>query len=135
MPTGWRTLNGRKNYHKGIDLGARKGTPVLAAADGTVIHLREDHRNCSSCGYGCYVILQHSNGHRSLYGHLSAINVTSGQKLSAGEQLGKCGNTGHSYGAHLHFEIIAYEEYVDPSTYLHANLFMVHSLFERLASR
>jgi len=106
---------------------------VLAAADGTVIHVKEDHRNCSSCGYGSYVILQHNNGHRSLYGHLSQVGAAMGQKFSAGEVLGKVGNTGHSYGAHLHFEIIAYEEYVDPNTYLHAQLYMLHSIIEQIA--
>jgi murein DD-endopeptidase MepM/ murein hydrolase activator NlpD len=131
---GWRSLNGQKNYHKGIDLGARQGTPVLAAADGTVIHVKEDYSNCRTCGYGTYVIMQHSNGHRSLYGHLSQLGAAMGQKFSAGEVIGKVGNTGHSYGAHLHFEIIAYEEYVDPNTYLHAHLFMVHSLIDMIAS-
>jgi murein DD-endopeptidase MepM/ murein hydrolase activator NlpD len=78
--------------------------------------------------------MQHSNGHRSLYGHLSQLGAAMGQKFSAGEVIGKVGNTGHSYGAHLHFEIIAYEEYVDPNTYLHAHLFMVHSLIDMIAS-
>lgn len=132
---GWRTIRGEKNFHKGIDIGAREGTPVLAAADGSVISIREDSRNCSSCGYGNMVLLQHNNGHRTLYGHLSKIGTSMGQKLSAGEALGLVGNTGHSYGAHLHFEIIAYEEYVDPATYMHAKLYLLNDLLADLAMR
>lgn len=131
---GWRTIRGQKNFHKGIDIGAREGTPVLAAADGSVISIREDSRNCSTCGYGNMVLLQHNNGHRTLYGHLSKIGTSMGQKLSAGEELGHVGNTGHSYGAHLHFEIIAYEEYVDPATYMHANLFLLHEILLEIAA-
>lgn len=131
---GWRTIRGQKNFHKGIDIGAREGTPVLAAADGAVISIREENRNCSSCGYGNMVLIQHNNGHRTLYGHLSRIGASMGQKLSAGEELGRVGNTGHSYGAHLHFEIIAYEEYVDPSTYMHAHLYLLNDLLTEMAT-
>ncbi len=130
---GWRTIRGQKNFHRGIDIGAREGTPVLAAADGSVISIREDSRNCPSCGYGNMVLLQHNNGHRTLYGHLSKIGTSMGQKLSAGEALGLVGNTGHSYGAHLHFEIIAYEEYVDPATYMHAKLYLLNDLLADIA--
>ena len=117
---GWRTLRGQKNLHRGVDLGAPQGTPVLAAADGTVINIRRDNRNCSSCGYGNCIFLEHRNGYRSVYAHLSEIGAVEGKKYSAGEMIGRVGNTGHSYGAHLHFEIISNEENVDPLTYIHA---------------
>ncbi len=117
---GWRTLSGQKNKHNGIDIGASCATPTLAAADGTVVLVRRDDRNCTSCGYGNYIIIEHRSGYRSLYGHLSAIMVNEGQKLNAGEVIGKVGNTGHSFGCHLHFEIRANEEYTDPASYIHA---------------
>ncbi|MBN1532052.1 MAG: peptidoglycan DD-metalloendopeptidase family protein [Spirochaetes bacterium] len=119
---GWRTLRGVKNYHQGIDIGAALGTPVLASADGTVILTRFETRNGPAYGYGTYVILEHRGGHRTLYGHLSELSAKDGEKYYAGDVLGKVGNTGHSYGCHLHFEIRTNEEYVDPATYIHAFL-------------
>ncbi|HNX24054.1 MAG TPA: peptidoglycan DD-metalloendopeptidase family protein [Spirochaetota bacterium] len=116
---GKRILNGKTSNHTGIDLAAPLGTKVVAAADGTVIYVNDDQRNCSSCGYGAHVIIEHKNGYRTVYGHLSAVSVKNGQKLNSGEKVGEVGNTGHSYGNHLHFEIRAYEEFVDPMNYIH----------------
>jgi len=116
---GKRILNGRVNNHTGVDLAAACRTKVMAAADGTVILVVHNNRNCSSCGYGNYVILQHKNGFRSVYGHLTSISVRNGAKISSGDKVGTVGNTGHSYGCHLHFEIRAYEEFVDPLKYIH----------------
>jgi murein DD-endopeptidase MepM/ murein hydrolase activator NlpD len=130
---GWRNLQGVKNYHGGIDIGASIGTPVLASADGTVILTRFETRNGAAYGYGTYVILEHRGGHRSLYGHLSELNAADGQKFNAGDALGKVGNTGHSFGAHLHFEIRTNEEFIDPNTYLHALLEGVMEGFSYIA--
>jgi uncharacterized protein YgiM (DUF1202 family) len=116
---GKRMLKGKASNHTGIDLAAPCGTKVVAAADGTVIMVVDDPRNCSSCSYGTYAIIEHKNGYRTVYGHLSAVNVKNGQKLNSGEKVGEVGNTGHSYGCHLHFEIRAYEEFVDPMNYIH----------------
>jgi len=116
---GKRILAGKASNHTGIDLAAPCGTNVVAAADGTVIHLVHDSRNCKSCGYGNYVIIEHKNGYRTVYGHLTSISVKTGQKLNSGEKVGTVGNTGHSYGCHLHFEIRAFEEFVDPMNYIH----------------
>lgn len=116
---GKRILAGKASTHNGIDLAAPCGTNVVASADGTVIYINEDSRNCSSCGYGNHVILEHKNGYRTVYGHLTSISVKMGQKLNSGEKVGTVGNTGHSYGCHLHFEIRAYEEFIDPMNYIH----------------
>lgn len=116
---GKRILAGKASTHNGIDLAAPCGTNVVAAADGTVIYINEDSRNCTSCGYGNHVIVEHKNGYRSVYGHLTSISVKMGQKLNSGEKVGTVGNTGHSYGCHLHFEIRANEEFVDPMNYIH----------------
>ncbi len=116
---GKRVLKGKTSNHTGIDLATNCGNAVSASADGTVILAVIDNRNCSSCGYGSYIIIEHKNGYRTVYGHLSAIKVTAGQKVSSGQKIGAVGNTGHSYGCHLHFEIRAYEEFVDPLNYMH----------------
>ncbi|PKL17360.1 MAG: hypothetical protein CVV49_11545 [Spirochaetae bacterium HGW-Spirochaetae-5] len=116
---GKRILKGKASNHNGIDFASPCGTNVVAAADGTVITVVENSRNCSSCGYGSYVIIEHKNGYRTVYGHLTSVSVKNGQKLNSGEKVGTVGNTGHSYGCHLHFEIRAYEEFVNPLNYMH----------------
>ena len=116
---GKRMLKGKVSNHTGIDLAAPCGTDVKASADGVVVHVVEDSRNCSTCSYGSYVIIEHKNGFRTVYGHLSKVKVEMGQKVNSGDIIGAVGNTGHSYGCHLHFEIRAYEEFVDPNSYLH----------------
>ena len=116
---GKRILKGKVSNHTGVDFAAQCGTNVVAAADGNVIIVVENSRNCSSCGYGNYVIIEHKNGYRTVYGHLTTVKVKNGDKVNSGEKVGTVGNTGHSYGCHLHFEIRAYEEFVDPMNYMH----------------
>lgn len=88
--------------HNGIDMAASLGTPIHAAAAGTVIIAKAGGWNG---GYGTYVVIQHSNGMQTLYGHMSALNVSAGEAVSKGEMIGKMGNTGDSTGVHLHFEV------------------------------
>ena len=88
--------------HNGIDFGAPIGTPVLAAADGTVIIARGSGYNG---GYGLYVVVNHPNGTQTLYGHLSMVNTGVGESVRKGQIIGKVGNTGRSTGSHLHFEV------------------------------
>ncbi len=87
--------------HSGIDLGAPKGTPVVAADSGFVEVLSR-----SNVGYGNMILLNHGNGYLSRYAHLSAFNVASGQSVKKGALIGRVGSTGHSTGPHLHFELI-----------------------------
>jgi murein DD-endopeptidase MepM/ murein hydrolase activator NlpD len=96
-------------FHHGIDLALRTGTPVLAAFDGKV-KLATGYG-----GYGNCVIISHDNGLETLYGHLHRITVRIGQKVKAGQMIGKGGSTGYSTGPHLHFEV-RYQGYsVNPS--------------------
>jgi murein DD-endopeptidase MepM/ murein hydrolase activator NlpD len=88
--------------YNGIDIGATKGTPVIAAASGTVVVSRQPGWNG---GYGAYVVLQHDNGTQTLYAHLSQNFASLGSRLSQGAEIGAVGNTGKSTGSHLHFEI------------------------------
>jgi murein DD-endopeptidase MepM/ murein hydrolase activator NlpD len=98
---GWRThpIYGGARFHTGIDLGTPIGSPVLAAFTGTVISA--DWMG----GYGNVVLIQHSDGLRSLYGHLSRPMVRPGQVVHQGTVIGLSGSTGNSTGPHLHFEM------------------------------
>lgn len=92
---GWR----RYRPHYGTDIKLYTGEKVVSAFDGMVRLAKYYY------GYGNCVIIRHNNGLETVYAHLSKILVESGQKVSAGTLIGLGGNTGHSYGSHLHFEI------------------------------
>ncbi|WP_404403810.1 peptidoglycan DD-metalloendopeptidase family protein [Pelagibacterium halotolerans] len=104
----------RAAFHAGIDFRAATGTPVLAAASGTVIHAGRNG------GYGNMVEVDHGNGIVTRYAHLSAITVSNGQTVTAGQRVGKAGSTGRSTGPHLHFEVRRNGNAVDPSRFLTA---------------
>lgn len=107
-PYGWRWLFGRKNYHKGIDLKAPY-VSVRAAKKGKV-------KYAGWLGsYGKVVILTHGNGYQTMYAHLSQIYVRKGMWVSRGRTLGRSGNTGYSFGPHLHFEITRYGKNINPA--------------------
>ncbi len=89
--------------HKGVDLAAPVGTPIYAAAAGRVIKAFPTGYNG---GFGKMVVIQHSNGTSTLYAHMSAVKVSTGQKVSQGQTIGLMGNTGHSFGSHLHIEVL-----------------------------
>ena len=86
--------------HKGLDIAASTGTPIKAAASGTVTAA-----GWNNGGYGNLIVISHGNGVQTYYGHCSSISVKEGQKVSAGDVIGKVGSTGRSTGPHLHFEI------------------------------
>ncbi|MDR1757355.1 MAG: peptidoglycan DD-metalloendopeptidase family protein [Bacteroidales bacterium] len=88
-----------RRMHYGVDLGYPVGTPVVAAFDGEV---RVSQVNAG--GYGNIVVIRHYNGLETYYGHLSQRLVNPGQKVQAGDTIGLGGNTGRSFGSHLHFE-------------------------------
>lgn len=106
VPGGHKT-QGIHGYN-GVDYGAPIGTSVYAAADGVVIvsKFRTSYcgRNCGG-GYGNYIVVEHSNGTQTLYGHLSMVFVQVGARVSQNQLIGEVGNTGKSTGAHLHFEV------------------------------
>lgn len=99
--------------HSGVDLAVPEGTPVRASDNGKVI-LAEN----SGDGYGNYIILDHGNGFKTLYGHNSALCVSVGDIVSQGDLIAYSGNTGNSTGPHLHFEIHLDDEKVDPERFL-----------------
>lgn len=111
LTSNFGTRGGR--FHSGIDLSAPTGTPVVAAADGEVIHAA-NQRN----GYGNLIIIKHGSDYFTVYGHLHTIEVQPGDNVRKGQQIGQVGNTGRSSGPHLHFEIRHRKEAIDPLTLL-----------------
>ena len=105
-------LDGSYNYHLGTDIGASYGTPVVSYQAGTVL-IASYHWS-----YGNYVVVDHGNGLSTLYAHMSALTVSAGQSVSAGQQVGLVGSTGSSTGPHLHFEVRINGSNVDPAPYL-----------------
>lgn len=101
--------------HKGIDIGAPKGTGIKAAASGTVISASTGYNG----GYGNCVVISHGNGIETAYGHCSALYVKVGQKVSQGDVIAAVGNTGRSYGNHLHLEIRINGVAQNPQNYLY----------------
>ncbi len=94
--------------HKGIDLAAPAGTEVCAAQAGTVVFAGYDR------GYGNSVVVQHPEGYQTRYAHLGSTSVKAGDVVENEQVLGVVGNTGHSAGVHLHFEVIRNGEQIDP---------------------
>ncbi|MBS6764786.1 MAG: peptidoglycan DD-metalloendopeptidase family protein [Clostridium sp.] len=107
---GYRDFDGA--FHKGLDLAAGEGTPTYAAADGTVVIAGW------SDSAGNWVVINHGNGLTTKYMHHSALCVTAGQTVVKGQQIGYVGDTGNSFGAHLHFQVESGGVAVDPLGYL-----------------
>ena len=115
---GWRFNN--TDFHTGMDITGSgvHGAPVVAANTGTVVFTKNCPYNGYSYGYGTYIIVDHGGGITTLYAHLSAINVSVGDIVVMGQQIGKVGNTGWSTGAHLHFEVRENGKHVNPLPYV-----------------
>lgn len=104
-------ISGVVHHHNGIDIGAAYGTAVLAADGGTVTLAGWNG------GYGNCVIIDHGNGNKTLYAHMSQLNVSAGQTVTQGQTIGLIGSTGDSTGPHLHFETYVNGSRVDPLLY------------------
>lgn len=108
---------GGKRFHYGIDLAALRGTPVMAAASGTVIQAG------AVPGYGNNIIIKHKDGYKTRYAHLHKIYVKKGQKVKQGQKIAAVGATGYVRksgrdASHLHFEIYSNGSHVNPLKYL-----------------
>lgn len=110
VPTGRKTQGLHGPGHRGIDIGAPTGTPIYASASGTVLAIKTGCRvgqiRCGG-GYGNMAIVQHSNGTKTLYAHMSKLGTKTGAVVSRGEMIGYVGNTGRSTGPHIHFEVFS----------------------------
>ena len=98
--------------HAGIDLAAGTGSPIRAVTSGTVVSAGNEG------GYGRCVRIRHADGAVTVYAHLSSISVRSGERVGAGQRIGREGSTGNSTGPHLHFEVHIGGSQVNPLTWL-----------------
>ncbi|ENH95956.1 peptidase M23 family protein [Gracilibacillus halophilus YIM-C55.5] len=101
------------SYHKGIDISGVSNRSILAADNGTVVSAGWDDG-----GYGNKIVIDHNNGYRTTYAHLSSISVSAGQTVEKGQKIGTMGTTGYSTGVHLHFEVRNNGSLVNPADLL-----------------
>lgn len=113
-PFAWRTspFTGKREFHKGLDISAPRGTPVYAPARGLVKFAGRDG------SYGIAIKMKHNSSLTTRYGHLHKIAVKSGQTVTRGELIGYVGNTGRSTGPHLHYEVRLNGVPVNPKRYI-----------------
>ncbi|OEF97327.1 M23 family metallopeptidase [Desulfuribacillus alkaliarsenatis] len=102
----------RPDFHTGIDIANRTGTPIYATADGRIVFAKFDG------GYGRSILINHGNGISTRYAHLSRYTVEPGQHVKKGALVGYMGATGRATGPHLHYEVIVNGNAIDPYKYL-----------------
>jgi murein DD-endopeptidase MepM/ murein hydrolase activator NlpD len=105
-----------KLFHRAVDLAAKEGTPVHAAAAGTITKVVSDATNGGAMGK--YIEVQHDNGFMTRYTQLFQVSVKVGESVSQREVIGQVGSSGLSTGPHLHFEIWKDGEHVNPADYI-----------------
>lgn len=103
--------------HAGLDFAASQGTPIYATADGTVTTAGN-----SGNGYGNHVVINHSFGYETLYGHMFRVKVRAGKKVKRGEVIGYVGSTGKSTGPHCHYEVHKNDRPLDPVYFFYNDL-------------
>lgn len=109
-----------RRAHTGVDLSAKKGTPIYATGDGVIeVAGRND---ASLGGYGISVLVNHGYGYKTLYAHMSEVKVRKGQKVKRGELLGTVGSTGLASGPHCHYEVWINGKKVNPVYYFYNDL-------------
>ncbi len=114
--------------HKAVDLVKYRSQldTIVAHSDGAVTFCQTGKKNnklaVGNASYGNCVKIDHGNGYSTLYAHLALVYVKNGQKVKKGQEIGTMGNTGRSFGAHLHFEVRQNNNRVDPTPYLEADL-------------
>ncbi len=101
-----------KKLHRGVDIKAPTGTPIVSTSDGVVVEAGEDGLN------GLKVVVKHDDEYSTAYCHMSKISVKVGQKVAIGDKIGAVGSTGASTAPHLHYEVLKNGEYVNPSEFI-----------------
>lgn len=123
-----RITQGYSSAHKAVDLGREHltGEPIIAHSDGKVVFCQTGHKNNKgakgNASYGNCVKLDHGYGYSTLYAHLATVKVKNGEKVKQGQVIGTMGNTGNSYGVHLHFEVRYDNKHLNPTAYLENDL-------------
>lgn len=114
LPVGALRITQRYSFfHTGIDLDGNTGDPIYPIMEGRIESVINDR-----FGLGKHIIVNHGSGLKSVYGHLSKTEVEAGQKVTPEEEIGKMGNTGHSFGDHLHLEVFDNGKRINPATLL-----------------
>ena len=111
-PFGHRELYGKDDFHRGIDIPAPQGTPIYACNSGTVI------KSTWHYSWGYYIVIDHGGGYSTLYAHCSRLLVSEGDTVERGDMIGKVGETGNAYGAHLHLEFWVNGKLKNPLDYI-----------------
>ena len=116
----------KKSFHAGLDLPAKYGTPVYAPASGVVVYA--DKKGA----YGNFMLIAHSYGFKTAYGHLSKFAVKSGDYVTKGQKIAYVGSTGRSTGPHLHYEIRYLTKWVDPKPFMFWNLDNINYISDKI---
>lgn len=116
---GWRThpIYKTSEFHPGMDFACPEGTPIYSTGDGIV-----ERADNTAQGYGNHVVINHGYGYQTLYGHMSKIAATPGQKIRRGQIIGYVGSTGLSTAPHVHYEVIKNGEKVNPINFYYNDL-------------
>ena len=101
------------DFHTGIDLAGNYGDKIFAYKKGTIVYVQYSNKS-----YGNMVLIEHDNGLKTRYAHMSSISVSNGQAVNCGQVIGHVGSTGNSTGNHLHFEVIINGSTVNPYNYI-----------------
>jgi murein DD-endopeptidase MepM/ murein hydrolase activator NlpD len=128
-PFGWRIhpILHKKEFHPGIDLRAKRGTPIRATAD-AIVEYAHYHK---TSGYGNLIILDHNFGFKTLFGHLRKIVVKNGEFVKKGQIIGYTGSSGLSNGPHLHYEIRYLGMVLNPKYFVKWNLKNYNEIFKK----
>jgi len=129
-PFGYRTHPTKKNhsFHPALDLTAKHGTPIYAPASGVVVYAKRKG------AYGNFLLLAHSFGFKTAYGHLSRFAVKIGDYVAKGDVIAYVGSTGRSTGPHLHYEIRYLTKWLDPSKFMHLDLDNINNTSATISS-
>lgn len=123
-----KITQGFSSAHKAVDLGREHvtGEPVTAHTAGKIVFCQTGHKNnknaTGNASYGNCVKIDHGDGFSTLYAHLASVSVKKGDVVTTGQVIGTMGNTGRSFGMHLHFEVRHDNKHIDPTPYLEADL-------------
>ncbi len=116
----------KNSFHAGLDLPAKYGTPIYAPASGVVVYAAKKG------AYGNFMLIAHSYGFKTAYGHLSRFAVKSGDYVSKGQKIAYVGSTGRSTGPHLHYEVRYLTKWLDPKKFMFLNLDNINDLSAKI---
>ena len=111
-------FSGKLDFHAGIDFDCSAGETIPASQSGKVVYAGWQNETNPKQGYGLYVWVDHGNGVKTTYAHLSSVSVEVGDVIQLGDVVGQCGSTGSSTGSHLHFEVFVNGQRVNPARFI-----------------